>query len=61
MTTPANPHMEIIHHPNHDKTLMMPFVPGIKIKSGRFSGSRAPRRCRSITTIRTSVSRSSST
>jgi hypothetical protein len=28
---PASPHMEIIHHPNYDKTVFMPFVPGIKI------------------------------
>jgi enamine deaminase RidA (YjgF/YER057c/UK114 family) len=30
-----NQHMEIIHHPNYDKTVFMPFVPGIKIKSGK--------------------------
>jgi enamine deaminase RidA (YjgF/YER057c/UK114 family) len=37
-STPAaaqNQHMEIIHHPNYDKTVFMPFVPGIKIKSGK--------------------------
>jgi hypothetical protein len=33
--TLASPHMEIIHHPNYDKTVFMPFVPGIKIKSGK--------------------------
>jgi 2-iminobutanoate/2-iminopropanoate deaminase len=33
--TPASPHMEIIHHPSYDKTVFMPFVPGIKIKSGK--------------------------
>src|ERR1044072_5364597 len=33
-TTP-NPHMEIIHHPNYDKTVNMPFTPAIKIKSGK--------------------------
>jgi 2-iminobutanoate/2-iminopropanoate deaminase len=36
--TPAaaqNQHMEIIHHPNYDKNVFMPFVPGIKIKSGK--------------------------
>jgi 2-iminobutanoate/2-iminopropanoate deaminase len=36
--TPAsaqNQHMEIIHHPNYDKTLNMPFSPAIKIKSGK--------------------------
>jgi 2-iminobutanoate/2-iminopropanoate deaminase/2-aminomuconate deaminase len=35
--TPAkaqNPNMEIIHHPNYDKSVFMPFVPAIKIKSG---------------------------
>jgi len=30
-----NQHMEIIHHPNYDKTVFMPFVPAIKIKSGK--------------------------
>ena len=38
MPTPAaaqNQHMEIIHHPNFDKTVFMPFVPAIKIKSGK--------------------------
>ena len=30
-----NQHMEIIHHPNYDRTVNMPFVPAIKIKSGR--------------------------
>jgi 2-iminobutanoate/2-iminopropanoate deaminase/2-aminomuconate deaminase len=36
--TPAqaqNQHMEIIHHPNYDRNVFMPFVPGIKIKSGK--------------------------
>jgi enamine deaminase RidA (YjgF/YER057c/UK114 family) len=33
--TPASPHMEIIHHPNYDKAVFMPFVPAIKIKSGK--------------------------
>ena len=23
----ANEHMEVIHHPNHDGTIVMPFVP----------------------------------
>ena len=31
----ASPHMEIIHHSDYDKTVFMPFVPGIKIKSGK--------------------------
>src|SRR5207245_5924949 len=30
-----NQHMEIIHHPNYDKSVFMPFVPAIKIKSGK--------------------------
>jgi enamine deaminase RidA (YjgF/YER057c/UK114 family) len=30
-----NQHMEIIHHPNYDTSVFMPFVPGIKIKSGK--------------------------
>jgi 2-iminobutanoate/2-iminopropanoate deaminase len=30
-----NQHMEIIHHPNYDKNVFMPFVPAIKIKSGK--------------------------
>src|SRR5262247_1751100 len=36
--TPAaaqNQHMEIIHHPNYNKDVFMPFVPAIKIKSGK--------------------------
>ena len=32
-----NQHMEIIHHPNYDKNVFMPFVPAIKIKSGKKS------------------------
>src|SRR5262249_2341200 len=27
--------MEVIHHPNYDKGVFMPFVPAIKIKSGK--------------------------
>jgi 2-aminomuconate deaminase len=30
-----NQHMEVIHHPNHDQSVFMPFVPGVKIKSGK--------------------------
>jgi enamine deaminase RidA (YjgF/YER057c/UK114 family) len=30
-----NQHMDVIHHPNYDKTVFMPFVPAIKIKSGK--------------------------
>ena len=33
--TAQNQHMEVIHHPNYDKTVFMPFVPAIKIKSGK--------------------------
>ena len=28
-------HLEIIHHPNYDKALFMPFSPAIKVKSGK--------------------------
>lgn len=34
METPSR-HMEVIHHPDYDKTVFMPFVPAIKIKSGK--------------------------
>lgn len=30
-----NQHMDVIHHPNYDQTVFMPFVPAIKIKSGK--------------------------
>jgi len=30
-----NQHMEIIHHPNHDMSVFMPFVPAIKIRCNR--------------------------
>ena len=36
--TPAqaqNQHMEVIQHPNYDRNVFMPFVPAIKIKSGK--------------------------
>jgi enamine deaminase RidA (YjgF/YER057c/UK114 family) len=33
--TSQNPNMEVIHHPNYDQSVFMPFVPGIKIKSGK--------------------------
>jgi hypothetical protein len=29
-----NQNMEVIHHPNYNKDVFMPFVPAIKIKSG---------------------------
>ena len=57
-TAQQSPNLEIIHHPNYDKTLFMPFSPAIKIKSGGLSGSPEGPRSRSITTIRTSASRS---
>ena len=31
-----NQNMEVIHHPNYDKNVFMPFVPAIKIKSEDF-------------------------
>jgi 2-iminobutanoate/2-iminopropanoate deaminase len=37
-TSPAgaqNQHMEVIHHPNYDRNVFMPFVPALKIKSGK--------------------------
>src|SRR5438045_2852419 len=37
-STPAkaqNQNMEVIHHPNYDRNVFMPFVPAIKIKSGK--------------------------
>jgi hypothetical protein len=37
-STPAkaqNQNIEVIHHPNYDKNVFMPFVPAIKIKSGK--------------------------
>jgi 2-iminobutanoate/2-iminopropanoate deaminase len=30
-----NPNMEVIHHPNYNQNVFMPFVPAIKIKSGK--------------------------
>ena len=35
-----NQNMEVIHHPHYDKNVFMPFVPAIKIKSGRFLACR---------------------
>ena len=31
----AQDKLEIIHHPNYDKTVFMPFSPAIKVKSGK--------------------------
>ena len=28
-------HLETIHHPNYDKSVFMPFVPALKVKSGK--------------------------
>jgi 2-iminobutanoate/2-iminopropanoate deaminase/2-aminomuconate deaminase len=28
-------HLEVIHHPNYDKSLFMPFSPALKVKSGK--------------------------
>jgi len=28
-------HLEVVHHPNYDKSVFMPFSPAIKIKSGK--------------------------
>src|SRR2546426_6424135 len=33
--TAQNQHMEVIHHTDYDPTVAMPFVPAIKIKSGK--------------------------
>lgn len=33
--SPPSENMEVIHHPDYDRTVNMPFVPAIKIKSGR--------------------------
>jgi 2-iminobutanoate/2-iminopropanoate deaminase len=30
-----NQHMEVVHQPNYDKSVSMPFVPAIKINSGK--------------------------
>ena len=35
MTPPPNRHMEVIHHPDYDKTVFMPYAPAIKIKTGK--------------------------
>ncbi|MEK7880097.1 MAG: RidA family protein [candidate division NC10 bacterium] len=37
MTTSAtqNPHLEVIHHPDYDRSVFMPFVPAIKITGGK--------------------------
>ena len=43
-TQAQNAHMEIINHPNYEKTVFMPFSPAIKIKSGQIlwmDGARA--------------------
>jgi 2-iminobutanoate/2-iminopropanoate deaminase len=30
-----HPHLELIHHPDHDQSVFMPYVPAIKIRSGK--------------------------
>ena len=30
-----NSHMEVVHHPNYDRNVFMPFVPAIKITGGK--------------------------
>ena len=32
---PSGENLEIIHHPNYDRNVAMPFSPAIKVKSGR--------------------------
>jgi 2-iminobutanoate/2-iminopropanoate deaminase len=34
-SVPSGNHLEIIHHPNYDKSVFMPFSPAIKVKSGK--------------------------
>ena len=34
-STTQNPHLEVIHHPDYDQSVFMPFVPAIKITGGR--------------------------
>jgi enamine deaminase RidA (YjgF/YER057c/UK114 family) len=31
----SSAHLEPVHHPDYDKTISMPFVPAIKVKSGK--------------------------
>ena len=33
--TAPSQHMEVIHHPDYDRSYFMPYVPAIKIKSGK--------------------------
>ena len=56
-----NQNMEVIHHPKLRQERVHAVRARHQIKSGKIYGSLAPRRCRSITTIRTSVMRSKST
>jgi enamine deaminase RidA (YjgF/YER057c/UK114 family) len=42
--TGANPNLEVIHQPNYDRSLNMPYVPAIEVKGGKLlwlSGSTA--------------------
>jgi len=34
-STQSGEHLETVHHPGYDTTISMPFVPAIKIKSGK--------------------------
>ena len=34
-STQSGEHLEVVHHPGYDTTISMPFVPAIKIKSGK--------------------------
>ena len=44
-----NQNMEVIHHSNYDKNVFMPFVPAIKIKSGKIqvilAGAKLKKNC----------------
>jgi 2-iminobutanoate/2-iminopropanoate deaminase len=35
VATAQSQNMEVIHHPNHDTSVFMPYVPAIKIKGGK--------------------------
>jgi len=56
-----NQHIEIIHHPNYDKSVFMPFVPAIKIKSGKILWLAGTTALPVYTITRTSAMRSSNT
>ena len=56
-----NQNMEVIHHPNYDKTCSCRSCPLSKSRAEKFYGWLALQRCRSITTIPISGMRSKST